>query len=566
MDKICRNSHVGQAHENGSFMDSVASREYARGAFVSHTAMKLDNPERGRTNVTKRATDTFRSQDWFKHQDAGRDTPQDSSVLAPRFWQGHNALSPASSPRTTKFRSSKSQKSLATPFAADESGAASPRSPRVQRARSEAVLTTSIARQASVRTLNSVVEEHFLFSSPRGGRGTSPDAEGRQGDRSPRAHSPTFATSASWMGYSSPRDCLDTDHPPDMMPSSNFAKQTRRLHSGRVSENSDNWQIHHEVSREKPAPPYIANAVTGLHSKGKKTGLHTDENHLKRRLALDQSQDDHRDKETRRAHHFPENLQYGNHAENLRVFSPRVLSPTRAAQQQRAASPDGFVQVGDSKGSRSPRNPEFVAILHRTSPELAASIAPDKEHGHEMYGTAEGLALGVKSPRPPEPRKLMIGNRITSWETGRRPAIHCVQAHHVDQAAGAVPHMPQPSLALQASNVVAMKRDHRNSDVIREHINPIQYTEAPATVVRAMGANGVAYVSAPKLIPAKAAFVRADQRIYSYGEISCLPSNTSKDAGYLASALKPVKYGARMPGAYSPNVPRVPVSQALVGF
>ncbi|CAE8655878.1 unnamed protein product, partial [Polarella glacialis] len=145
MDKICRGSRVGNAHNLGTWdqMDHAKSR-FGRGSHVAMTHNKLDNtaPPQRLSLSQSRSTDTFRSQEWFRHDGIAKDGPGRSpSLTSPRFARGAFGMSPASSPTSRRgMQKSFSARSFgeergtaASLFCPDGLGPRSPRSPRSPR-------------------------------------------------------------------------------------------------------------------------------------------------------------------------------------------------------------------------------------------------------------------------------------------------------------------------------------------------------------------------------------------------------------------------------------------------
>eukprot|EP00913_Durusdinium_trenchii_P012465 g11701.t1 len=57
----------------------------------------------------------------------------------------------------------------------------------------------------------------------------------------PRSKSPNFDVSEDWMAWSRPPEPSSPRHDGGMMPSSNFKSPLRRMHSGKITRNSENW-------------------------------------------------------------------------------------------------------------------------------------------------------------------------------------------------------------------------------------------------------------------------------------------------------------------------------------
>jgi len=325
------------------------------------------------------------------------------------------------------------------------------------------------------------------------------------------------------------------------MPSRNFSNKNlnRRSFSGWQSQESEGVQGVFPMRSEfagEPAPPSpIHNIVDHVPSKGKKTNMAKPADGAKRRLKLDTTQSDLRRSEKK--HSFPENPQSKRELEEFKS-SPRLLPPSRPA--------------ADAEYENGGRNPAgkacIVDVQHRSSAEMASVMMPEQV---EKVSTLEP--------------KYMVGTEIVSWATtGRRGAPECFRntqqvAAQISKEAGGLQAVPPHSLG----NV----RDHRNSEVLQSHMQSFtpkwqeQLSVAPQVVTaqpqlqpgptRAPFASDVGF---SRGLPV-AAGMPAETRIFSYGDVSSLPSTMPKDTAYLQSGLKVVKYGARTPGYFSPNMP-----------
>ncbi|CAE7029781.1 unnamed protein product [Symbiodinium natans] len=402
-----RGSRIGHAHGRGLWQHLDKSGvDFRRGGFVTHTSPKLENtvPRRYSTGVvpTAFATDTFReSQDWFRHESAAprprtpNATPRNVSPRAQRaergFWgtRSPRSLSPRSPRRSMSERPRDKPANLFD--RADESFWLSPRTPRnlskgkgeadfsaprgsFSRGRSEGVPARISARQLSPR----------LDVSPRGRevRNVSPrDTLGEDRDcRSPsaaRAQSPNWNMSEDWMAYSRPRDPSPVAVKVDRaMPSSNFSSAVRRMHSGKITRNSENW-LRMNGEDAKPTLSAIANSENFQISRGKRTGLNKDPEIAKHLMRFEA----HRVPEpppTNRKHQFSDNPQVVKHVEELRALSPRRLAD--------AALADTLSPAGKASAT--------VSVQHRTSGEMAAAVQPElspRTGGAEKYLVGDEL-------------------------------------------------------------------------------------------------------------------------------------------------------------------------------
>lgn len=385
-------------------------------------------------------------------------------------------------------------------------------------------------------------EERERPASPRGTaglrrRGGSPGEPVLSGEKN--------TVSCLWTGEAGYTH-MDPFTAEDLMPSSNFKSgKTFRLHSGRQTENSESWnnlrESRSEALIERPAwSCTTSNGTAGVGFaaspvwKGRKCNIVKNAENMKRRLMLDASQSE--TDQSQRRHGF--------------------LTPNKAN------SPRDYLYVpsegGGSRGTRA----VVTSPQHRTSDEMSASLhhpvgcqSANQEFAYQDGGYTHQAgfqpevehAYGAVAVAP-HAAKYLVGEQILNWHShGRRGPLKCFQHatntpafRQVFHSSHPTGYAPQgPSCAPGMVNL----RDHRNSDVVREHLQPMDTPLLQAPLV-------VSSASCP-------------QRVYSYGELSSLPSTMPKDTAYLHSGLKVVKYGARMPGAFSPHVPRVLASQAL---
>jgi len=545
MDKICRGSAIGEAHCKGTWKDATAgvdTSRNARGTHICGTSFKLENTtadsKHSRSNNT---SDTFRSQEWFKHEANAR--PTEVNLLSPRFWNEGKRNSPRAS-----LDVSMSQKS----FKEEVSEVASSRALDFGGKQGMPQgISRGISRARSVGLLGMAMEpsdvEVSVFDggrSPRGPRsprsprsnqpaglavqrGRALDFEVDDSKPEGRAKSPTYAASADWMKYSSGQNAPDGNSQADFMPSRNFSSKSRRSFSGKIQEGSESapW-TRGGLSAEPMAPPtsYIANAVSGEISKGKRTNLKTNgaQDGAKRRLSLDASE-----KEPTRStkkHSFPE------HPQSLRQVEEFKQSPRLQQVPERRAAEVGSVKAG------------IIDMQHRTSAEMASSIMPDRnEHAASARQT-----------------KYMVGSEIVDWaDCGRRGAKQCFQntqrvAAQVSKDAGGLHAVPPHSLGAS--------RDHRNSDILRDHLMssaPKWQQQLTAKPQEKPFSPGPARAVAPAM--GLAGLSSEQPRILSYGEVSHLPSSMPKDTAYLHSGLKVYTYGSRTPGYFSPHMPHAQI-------
>eukprot|EP00927_Polykrikos_kofoidii_P038247 TRINITY_DN3256_c0_g1_i2.p1 TRINITY_DN3256_c0_g1~~TRINITY_DN3256_c0_g1_i2.p1 ORF type:complete len:591 (-),score=75.68 TRINITY_DN3256_c0_g1_i2:358-2130(-) len=547
MDKICRGSSIGDALNHGSYAEKVPHTDTsrtARGTHITSCSYKLENTEGGlgghpRTGFT---SDTFRSQNWFKHTPVGI-TNAMASQLSPRGLRGRGAC-PGAHP----------------------SQIASP-SPEMRHAGG--------GRSASSKSAVNLPEprgreQADIFSgdsADRGGMRRRPPLRGCQSDRclSPRqeAGSPTFATSENWMGYSSPRGgARDSLPPQDFTPSGNFSTRHTRQCSGRRTESSIdriNRQDQQASAQDRSPSPGGGGYPRGMAcSGGKRTNITKESDGMRRRLQLDPTQSDgaHR---YERKHEFTEPTPNGQQSAPVRT--PRV--PPRMPQPLTSRTPTKHDSTGGSfRGNGTPgARPSVggVDMQHRTSVEMAAAMSPEFDSAADE-------------------RKYMVGSEVLSGnKTTRRVAAVCQQrlAH---EGGNATPRQsgaaggskggnatPRQSGAAGGSKAASMSnlRDHRNSDAVKENMT----TPAQAVLPRRTYATALPVeveVVAPS-IPAGSQHTPAHHGgpMVSYGGTSNLPSTLMKESAFHAAGLKVVKHWTRSPGAFSPNAARVVAAQAM---
>lgn len=318
--------------------------------------------------------------------------------------------------------------------------------------------------------------------------------------RSPRASSPTFRVSESWMEYSAPEELRTEEVKNELtMPSTNFSSRSRRCHSGRVSDTSGNWQGtglgNPNPDAQQEAEPLLYNSVNGIPSKGVKCGItKQDQEKAKRRLRLDASEPV--PGQTQRRNDFPAHPQSARHQQELNNVDTARTDRALAATQSDAS------------------------MMHKSSPELVAALRPE---------------VPRRGAEPP--RKILVGAQLVDWSYDGKRRIQAIK----HQSARDAPLASARASARQALD----SRDHRNSDAVREHLY------APHPITRDPLPHG--YRPAPS--------VHHTHCVYTSGA-SCLPSTMPKDAAYLQTGTNVSRYAPRAPGAFSPNLVRAPLAVA----
>lgn len=212
------------------------------------------------------------------------------------------------------------------------------------------------------------------------------------------------------------------------------------------------------------------------------------------------------------------------------------LDPTQAVtrrSERRHNSPEQYppnayrIMHPSHSFSPSPRSPREDSMR-----EVSRSTVPRMSGSSSATSTRSGI-----------PAINGFGDAANS---GRRHAPACIE-HFARQVSDG------------ASAPVSF-RDQVNSDMVRDNLQPcVSALGGTAGLPRSTGA-----AAPPPRVASSGAAGNTYASMYCYGDISCLPSNVSKDTAYLHSGLKMAKIGPRSPGAFSPNKVRIPHRQAVV--
>lgn len=503
MDKICRGSRIGDAHVAAS-LDRAAN-------------FQGNHVTRSQSTGAVRSTNILQS--------------QQANDASPRFARPYTDFSPGPSPRKggahdfsprssacsiqqrSKGRSDmlRSPRQKSVPCLFGQSSSASQRSPRSARR-----LKDNMPEASLLKGMAGLTRGHSETTLGHGsGRGyLSPrDALYENGVRvadvdrgtnlEGRARSPTFTTSEQWMEHTRESLSLTKQQCDNTMPSSNFGSAIRRMHSGKITRNSENW-LRMDGQDAKPAASAISNSWDYNISRGKKTGIEKDPQVAKQLIRQDINQFPE-DAQGQRRHQFQNLPQAQHHIDELRALSPRHLEQAATA---------------DAKSTRGNRESAGVAVLHRTSGEMAASISPDE--AAPLSRSAEKYILGC--------------DIVDMGHTGVRTAKDCVKHAFLDGG--------YPKRSSSVGSMVNF-RHHSNSDLVRDNLSPqcIHY-------------NTMALPSSRQ---------EASRRIHVYGGYSAPPATLPKDTAYIQSGLRLVKYQTRAPGKYSPNAVRMPAGVIYTG-
>lgn len=426
MDKISRGSRIGEefAHRRGgkSAHDGTECGSprcgSPRGGLPS-PRLECSSP---RSRAAGQNVKRFASETSVQR----RDTPNSTRIdpgLQDEFWKGlgkspsARLLSSPDGKRSPRCMARNRSEGcfLATP---DVVGASSPAaSPRGGGFRGHS------PRGSSPRVASNKVLEGFETESRNIGKDTAASPFGAER----RSQSPTFAQSEDWMTFSSPRDHVragvetanhrNGNEDEVTMPSSNFSNRMRRMHSGRITANSEVWlRSATDQVDSSPAAPVIANHDTHIPSKGKKTGIPSTQDTAKERLRLDVGQAEAR--RTQRKHDFPGSPRLQKQMSDLRQMSPRdfQMSPRDAIASEGSRPPRMPVQSPrSSAGAATAQSPRIqtqgewgnciVDVEHRTSSSMVATLMSD--------APSPGVA----------DCKYMVGNELVDWRNnGRRIA------------------------------------------------------------------------------------------------------------------------------------------------
>jgi len=336
-------------------------------------------------------------------------------------------------------------------------------------------IDTSSPRVGSPRRCPRDASPRDLFTAVSQATSGPPGAERR-------CKSPTFHVSEAWMDHSPLHSGVRYERDLSFqVGEGGGSPRLRRSQSGSILEN---------LSRFESMAAGMGPAERS--PRGRKMGFVKDGDNTKRRLRQDEMQLDNQ--RSQRRHDFP-----------LRPQADSVASLGELAALS-AASPGTLLRQASSPDCRRP--------MHRTSPDVAASLMPEAT--------------------PQTPAKYIVGTRVVGWQNhGRRAAVAC----------GPQAGMPQAGVPVLAANA----RDHRNSDMVRDlwHGGPTSVCHVAVPVV---------YAASPVISPASV--------VHSLGS-SSLPSTMPKDSAYTHAGLTVIQHCPRKAGAFSPNVKRTPASQVL---
>eukprot|EP00747_Dinoflagellata_sp_TGD_P168761 gnl/TRDRNA2_/TRDRNA2_195920_c0_seq1.p1 gnl/TRDRNA2_/TRDRNA2_195920_c0~~gnl/TRDRNA2_/TRDRNA2_195920_c0_seq1.p1 ORF type:complete len:539 (-),score=52.91 gnl/TRDRNA2_/TRDRNA2_195920_c0_seq1:91-1668(-) len=520
MDKICRGSLIGEAYSQGYVIDGLAdTSRTAKGTHVTHTSMKVFHQVNSAKNLhhPRGTNDTFKESGWFRHDDMAPYS-SDVSYLSPRFTKSGGGKLPARPPadtaaglgRATSRKNISFDKAPETVDITPSEDSYAMRSPRLANGHQ--------SPRAADGNEESKPRKTFLEFSNKNRRGVvrcqsdgtldrprrmeallSPrypqDDHGLEAawKSSPERHSPTYRMSANWVAWSSGENPASEGSSGKVtMPSRNFSSHTRIPQSGRRTEMS-------QTSHEHPTASYISNCEDYKPSKGIRCNILKDDDNARRRLQLDPTQSE-RNLIKERKHAFPDDPLTQYQKDQLRTVSSN-----------------------GAKGSHEP-NRHMVDIQHRTSAEMAASFrSAEKPERHNEESFCAG------GPR------------------GRKGGTECRQSIQ-DRS---------EQIKAEVSGYVQMPvrrglRDHRNSDVVKEHLQPTPASTLPiAPVINPTQLN---WPPPEREIGRRAAGGRVNS------SSSVVSSNQPQDLVNVPERSMVTEVRALKPAGYSPYLSRVVVS------
>lgn len=381
-DKICRGSVIGEAHNQGMFV-APESNSAKRGTHVSNRSYKLETTQPAeRGGIQRQTTQTFKTQDWFRHDNRQDDTSSFSKdCFSPRYWRQANGRAPAPAAAGTQF------------MCRDKDGSLRSAETDLDRRKEE----PAVKRRATAAAVPTETE------------GTK---------------NPTFRNSVDWMAFSSPREhyrWADSSTSKEQTRHEYLKKKqaTTTLHGGNEENNGQ-----------------LTNAVDNIPSKGKKSFSST--GHDAKKL-LRQDPTVLAEKRSERKHAF----QKDSAPQNTAAVAPHGTRPGhRSSQEVHEAlnwrgktedhSPSRVVIGGktlrniDCAGRRhaqecaghAENNTEAAAAGasprgrvrdHRNSDSLRQHIAPNAEA--PKYIKAGNVPTAMSSSLP-------VQNRIYAYPTG----------------------------------------------------------------------------------------------------------------------------------------------------
>jgi len=415
-DKICRGSLIGEAHNKGLYVAPELSHA-RRGTHVSSRSYKLETTATSDNPREIEPTQTFKTQNWFRH-DASEEKNHSDDVrpntqFSPRYWQHASSLAAAPAPRRTEFRSSKNKNT---------------------RHEANRHLARDIKPEADHPNGESSVCITSSKAMPREDESATQWREMAQQEDNSKPN-PTFNNSVNWMSFSSPREKLVWAKTAKEKWRLEFLKQKHASNSLKTTEQET-------ITKELTT---IHNSVDNMASKGKKSfpSLQSEA-----ALLLQQDPGQPLERKSGRRHQF--------------TYDPEPRSSKKGSQ------PPSSYQVGhgiggeesfqDASAMHDPKQAEYY--LHQNTPAPDADVRP----GHRTSTEVQDAMIWGNGTIEKEPKntesKFVVGGEIRLSGCGKRASRSCLDHSKFNMtniaAAGVSPRQT---------------RDHRNSDVLRAHLS-----------------------------------------------------------------------------------------------
>lgn len=310
-----------------------------------------------------------------------------------------------------------------------------------------------------------------------------------------RSHSPSFVCSEDWMSYSSPR--LQPQYPPPPRRRGGLPGYGREQLMSSLP-----WlQVPGDECGDCDPLDFDMQG-------GKKCDFVKDESQVKRRLALDLSQASEAVR-TQRRHDHPAWLPQGR---------PRGASNSPSPCR-------GATTCTEAAGGTVP-------LSHSAAMAFGAAAAP-------WAVDVAGVPVNVVQP------KYIVGHEVTDWSGGRRTA----SASHGWRS-------PRDTVNPAGAHE-ARFREHRNSEDIREHLQPPDSNPTPTIAGLGSGLAGQEVVGVMMQQTVNANPVVSWAMDLRGGLLRQGGSQPARPVAY-----EVVKFARRGPGVFSPCVFRVPVTSA----
>lgn len=513
MDKICRGSYVGEVHRDGgrapnAHDDIIAGRDnFRRGTHIStRITTKLDNTGGTHRPRTARGSDTTRSSDWFRH-DSGYDGSNDIPELRSNFHRSHKALGAASQPTEPQESYGLGNRNSTT------------------------------SRKSLAKDENTTYGG--FESSPRGSNGLDRRPAGVGSAAAPiRGQSPS-----QFDGALSPRDGLfDARRAQSARAPVGGARSPREPASPRTA-----WEDEGSSRRVK-SPTYTTSENWMGYSQGVTSESKSSENLMPSRnwsssvarLHSGRTSQNSSEWHEMQKKHYQSSPQISNAVDN-KLSAGIKTNIAREPQNMRNRLQLDYEQPEiPASERRCERRHMFTA--KPPVPSFRGNMSPRQQQSPQLVSRSPGRP--VDEPMIDNPGQRSSSGMVASMDLnapdgpnsqpqGRRGHEKMMMMDPVPTASRSV--LPAP----------AVRRDHRNSDIMSSILtHPVPVSEMPQQI------------NFQPTLP-------SSMGIYSFGESSALPSTINKEEGFMQSGLKMVKFGARNPGFFSPQMTRMPIAHAM---